>query len=768
MRYLFLLFLFSFSMQISFSQNNQLWKGYFSYNSITDVAQSDNRFYASSENAIFSKSTLTNEVKTINTIDGLPSQEISSLYFSKAFNKTLIGYKNGLMIVINADGTIITVVDILNKQIPPNIKKVNHFNEHEGIVYISCDFGIVQYNLTTLQFGDTYFIGTGITEIVVNQTAILNGYIYAATLTEGLKRAELTNPNLIDANEWSVTSPGSFLNVVTFENKLFTINTSGQVSQSTNGVTFSNFGPALAPNAVDMRATNTELIITTPNTIFIYNEQLVQMARVDNFLIPEITANFTCATVIGTTLYIGTVEDGVLTTAVENPTAFETISPNGPIKNNIFSINTSSSNLWAVYGGYDQSLDPDPLQFFGISKLSSDSGWLNIPFSEVNGASNLVRVTVNPANEEQIFVSSYFSGLLKFENDVLVTTFNQTNTGNDGLETIFPTDPPEQNIRVEQSAYDSNGNLWMTNAVIKDPLKVMKAGGSWQSYNMENILIDYFDARFMKLVIDKNNTKWMATRSDGLIGFNENFNNGEFRKIFTGADTGNLPSAAVQAVAIDKRNQMWIGTRAGLRILSSVDRFTSGDPLNTFFIVIEEEETGAELLDDQFITDIVVDGANNKWIGTLDAGVFLFSPNGQETIHQFTSANSPLPSNSINDIDINSATGEVFFATTGGLVSFKGNAINPSDDLNNVVVYPNPVRPEYEGTVKITGLLDKANIKITDIEGNLVYETISQGGTIEWDTRAFGKYKVASGVYMIFIAAQDGLETKVKKVMIIR
>ncbi len=171
---------------------------------------------------------------------------------------------------------------------------------------------------------------------------------------------------------------------------------------------------------------------------------------------------------------------------------------------------------------------------------------------------------------------------------------------------------------------------------------------------------------------------------------------------------------------------------------------------------------------EQFITDIAVDGANNKWIGTADSGLFLVSPNGQETKYHFTINNSPLPSNVINDIGINSATGEVFIATAKGLVSFKGTATAPNDDVSHAYVYPNPVRPEYQGTVKIAGLLDKANIKITDIEGNLVYETISEGGTIEWDTTAFGKYKVASGVYMIFISAQDGVETKVKKVMIIR
>jgi hypothetical protein len=122
----------------------------------------------------------------------------------------------------------------------------------------------------------------------------------------------------------------------------------------------------------------------------------------------------------------------------------------------------------------------------------------------------------------------------------------------------------------------------------------------------------------------------------------------------------------------------------------------------------------------------------------------------------------------VNDVDINPTTGEVFFATVNGMVSFKGSGIAASENLDNVVVYPNPVLPEFQCTVKITGLLDKANVKITDIEGNLVHEVVSEGGSVEWDTTAFGKYKVQSGVYMIFVSAEDGIETKVKKVMIVR
>ena len=742
------------------SAQNFSWKGYFSYNEIKDISQSPTAIYAASENAIFSKNLATNTLKTTNTIDGLSGETISAIFHSTQLNRTMVGYANGLMIVINdADGTMVNVVDIINKQIAPNIKKVNHFSEFDGIVYVSCDFGIVQYNLATLQFGDTYFIGNAGAEIVVSQTAVHDGFIYAAT-SSGIRRANITNPNLIDYNQWSVVTAGSWTGIETFGTRLMAINTNNQVHRF-NGAAFTLFTQLPLP-AVDIRASGDYLIIVTPARIYIYNQALGTVAQVGNASIPEMTATFTCATVIDGVIFIGTKENGIVTTALANPSTFESISPSGPTRNNIWAIAKSVSNLWAVYGGY--TLDFDLLDTtYGVSKYTSE-GWLNIPYSEVHepesAVLSLVRIAINPTNENQVFFNSYSSGLIKFENDVLVEVYNGTNSG---LEPIVPVDP-KQNIRTEQGVFDSSGNLWMTNAIIEKPLKVFKKDGTWVSYNLNNILTGSPRGRFGKMAIDKNNTKWMCTYADGLVGFNENGNIS--KKI--NRDNSDFSTNHIKSVAVDKRNQLWIGSVKGLRVLSSVDRFLSDGELTVNPIIILEDGVAQELLYEQFITDIVVDGANQKWIGTSDSGVFLLSPNGQETIHHFTIDNSPLPSNSINDIDIDAITGEVFFATSKGMISFKGMATDPSDNLNNVIVYPNPVRPGYSGTVKITGLLDRCTIKITDIEGSLVYETTSEGGTIEWDTTAFGKYKVASGVYMIFISAEDGVETKVKKVMIVR
>ncbi|WP_310559357.1 T9SS type A sorting domain-containing protein [Flavobacterium sp.] len=746
---------------MGFAQNSMLWQGYFSYNDIRDVSQSTVSIFGASENALFSKNSNTNEIKTTTTIDGLSGQIIASLYYSPTSNKTLVGYENGLMTVINeADGSMLNVVDIINKQLPANIKRINHFMEYNGIVYVSCDFGIVQFNLTTNLFGDTYFIGNNGAEISVSQTAVFNGSIYAST-TDGIRKADVANKNLIDFNQWTQIAKGSWLSIETFDKELFAINSGGLIHKyDVVSNVFAGFIQLVQP-AVDMRTSGNYLLITTPKSVSIYNKQMILVRQINSSQIIDTLINFTCATSIEDKIYIGTKENGIYTTTISASSNFENTMPSGPSRNNIFALQITSTSLWAVYGDYDLFYVPNPVERYGLSKYS-ETGWLNIPDSEVLGARCLVRVTVNPTNENEVYASSFFYGLLKIVDDKPVTLYDDTNSG---LETLTFL-PNYISVRINGAAFDKSGNLWVTNSLVKNGLKSLSPGGQWKSYAMDKIIDDINKSNFSRLTIDKNSTKWITTNESGLIGFNEK--NNVFKKITMGTDTGNLPTPDVRVASIDNNNQLWIGTTKGLRVLSNVNNYLSEEQMTTKPIIILEDGLAQELMYEQFITDIVVDGANNKWIGTADSGVFLVSPNGQETKYHFTETNSPLPSNIINDIEINSITGEVFIATNKGLVSFKGIATGANEDLNNVFVYPNPVRPEYEGTVKISGLLNKATIKITDIEGNLVYETTSEGGTIEWNTTAFGKYKVASGVYMIFISAQDGIETKVKKVMIIR
>ncbi|MCG9792023.1 type IX secretion system anionic LPS delivery protein PorZ [Flavobacterium algicola] len=760
MKKIVLTFLILIIGQMCWSQSNLSWQGYFSYNEIKDLSTGSNTVFAASENALFSKNLISNEIKTTNTIDGLSGETISAIYHSTFLNKTVLGYQNGLITVINdADGTILKVVDILNKQLPSTVKKINHFMEYQGIIYISCDFGIVQFNLNSMLFGDTYFIGDNGAEISVTQTAVFDGFLYAAT-SVGIRRADATNKNLIDFNQWKTLITGSWTGIELLSNDLVAVNTAGSVHKY-NSNTFVVSGINLNQLASDMRVADGYLLLTTASSVFVYNQSLILIRQINSDAVPT-GASFSCATVVGDRIYFGTTNKGMFATSISSGGIIESNTPSGPSLNNIFAIDASSTSLWAVYGGYSSDYNPYPIKSYGISKFDQ-TGWLNIPYEEIKDIKSTARVVINPSNEKEVFVMSYFSGLLKITDDI--PTLVYTNKNSD-LQDISFIANYANDVRIEGGTFDKSGNLWVNNSLVKNGIKVLNTNGSWQSFSTESILDDYQKCSFGRIAIDKLGTKWMATSTDGIIGFNEK--GSVFKKISVGDDAGNLPIKNARVAVPDNNNQLWIGTISGLRIVSNINTFFTDAQLTTKPIIILEEGVAQELMYEQFITDIVVDGANNKWIGTADSGIFLVSPDGQTTLHHFTTTNSPLPSNIINDVAINGKTGEVFMATSKGMISFKGVATKANSDLSNAYVYPNPVRPGYEGTVKIAGLIDNANIKITDIEGNLVYETTSEGGTIEWDTTAFGKYKVATGVYIIFISADDGIETKVKKVMIVR
>src|SRR5574343_114596 len=743
-------------------QNNHLWKGYFSYNEIVDVESATDKVFAATQNAVFSKALLSSDLTIYNSINGLKPESITTIHHSELTNKTFVGNTNGLLLIINSDGSITTKVDIINEvPVPPNKKKINDFYEHNGRLYISTDYGISVVDVATSEFIITYFIGTSGEETQVLQTTVLGNEIYAVTRDFGIRKGNLTNPNLYDFSQWQTFDGGYWSGIVTFNNELIGMNSNARTYRY-NGTVFQEILNHIQ-EGLKIKTNGTELIVTTSNHVYVLNQTFTQLANITS--IPNFNAVFTAATVVGTKLYIGTEKDGLFSTDITNPTVFENMSPNGPVRNYIFRVKKALNYLWAVYGDYTRQYNPYPLEEYGISKYSKDDGWELIPYNDIFQAKSVCDLVINPNKQTQIYATSYFSGLLKIQGGT-IELFTQANTGPNGLESLVLTPPNHAyiDVRVNRPAVDKDGNLCMTNAFVERAIKVLNANGQWQSYSLDGIAPTVATGRYGPMAIDKNKTKWIPSINDGLIAFNENYNN---KFIVLNSTTGNLPDNDVRCVAVDNRNQLWIGTYSGLRVVS-VDRFINETELTANSIIIQEGDLAQELFYQQTILDIAVDGANRKWVSVADGGVFLVSANGQQTIYQFTKNNSPLPSNNINDIEIDGVSGEVFFATDKGMVSFLGTSTKPSDDLANVYVYPNPVRPEFLGTVKISGLTDKANVKITDIEGNLVHETTTSGGTIEWDTTAFGKYKVASGVYMIFVASEDGMDSTVKKVMIIR
>jgi len=411
--------------------------------------------------------------------------------------------------------------------------------------------------------------------------------------------------------------------------------------------------------------------------------------------------------------------------------------------------------------------NPFPLTRRGISNLRNEA-WTNIDYDNlttqlgVTDVNDLSYVTINPENSHEVYMSSYQKGLLKIDDQTPSVLFNETNSpldipgGNDAL-----------GIRLYGSDFDRDGNFWFVQSRINEGLIKLTPEGQFQLIDISNIIEAESESALSKIEISREGFLFFGAVDNGLIGYNTTTNT--FNLIGEGIGNGNLPSKNVRALAFDNNNRLWIGTLRGLRVLNSVGSFfDEGVDIDAQSIIILQDGVPQELLFEQSITDIEVDGSNNKWVSTATSGVFYFSSNGQETLLRFTTDNSPLPSDNVLDIAIDESSGVVYFATAKGLVAYKGSSTAPRDDLENVYVYPNPVRPNFSGSVTIDGLTSKANIKITDITGNLVYETTSEGGSVQWDTTAFGKYRVASGVYLVLITSKDNLLTKVAKIMIIR
>jgi hypothetical protein len=752
-----------------FTQNfeNQ-WTGYFSFSNVVDIATGNDKIIAASENAVFIYDLVTSEIKTITTIQGLSGELISKVYYSANYDIIMVGYQNGLIELIFDDNTVLRVIDILNKPtIPPNLKQINHFYEFSGNVYISTDFGISLYDLTRLEFGDSYFIGDFGAHVKVNQVTVHDGMIYAA-MNNKVKNADVNNPNLINFQEWIEYYFLGILGIQSFGGELYGIDFNSKLLQLTDGLvniiaTFPQANKNIYSTESYLTVTSETRSTTSETRSTVFDVLMSQVSTVSN--VGDFQYTLSNSLAYNEKVYLATAQFGVLEVPFNGNIANQ-ILPEGPLLNSPFAIDATPGQLWVVFG--DVSLtynpyNPSPKQR-GISQFVNNE-WTNIPYEDVLGALSMTHVKINPNNPAEVYASSMLSGLLKIENTVPSILY-----ANSSIEPGFLTENnPSGDFRIFGSEFDNSGNLWFVQSGATKGLHRLSTGGQIQGFDITSVIPEPRDETGLnKLDISREGNVFFGGSINGLIGFNPNTN--QFKKIGEDLGNGNLPDRSVRAVAIDNRNQAWIGTLRGLRVLFNLGGFfqenanIDAQPI----IILDDDGVPQELLFQQSITDIEVDGANNKWIATASSGVFYVSANGQETLLRFTKDNSPLPSNNVLDITIDPQSGVVYFATGNGLMAFNGTTTAPNQTLESLRAYPNPVRPNFNGNVTIDGLTARANVKITDVNGNLVFEQVSEGGSIQWDTTAFGRYKVSSGVYFIMATTNDALETKIAKVMIVR
>ena len=737
----------------------QQWQGYYSYNNINGISPSENGLiYAYAENAIFSYDPLSGELQTLTTVEGLSGDNISALFVKD--NQIYVGHYNGLLGIYDLATRSYFLDSSIerNQTIPEDKKTIHHFELFDKKLYLSTAYGISVYDPENKVFRDTYYLGPGNSQISVHQSVVDGAFLYAATET-GLYRIDANDPLIIQSESWTQTATGNWVGIGLIEDKLVGVKSSGS-SAELQILDDASVMKTISGGLVSLNYLENRLVLSFKDKIFSIDnalgaEQISQAADIG-------LEGFSAAVIVDQGVFLGTASQGLFRLSGGELTE---ISPQGPLVNDTFHMALQENQIWIVHGNFSGSYNPHPLDSYGISRQVEKS-WQNIHYENVFNAKSLGRVIVDPNNPTTVYVCSFHSGLLEIFDGIPITLWDHTNSGLEALDnTKFSVPANYRSIRLRDASFDSKGNLWSITALVEKGLKKRDASGEWNSVNLlPEIGIVSNGLGYSNMVISESDEIFVGSIVSGLIGYREINGNSLLKAINI---ENNLPVNDVRALALDADNHLWIGTTEGLRVLYNASRFFEDEEVQTREIIIEEGGNLGELLNNQFITVIEVDGNNQKWIGTAGSGVFLFSEDGTETIQHFTKENSPLPTNSIRTIALDNENGLVYFGTTNGLVSFQGNAFASKDSFENIEVYPNPVRPHFSGRLTIRGLKTDSHVKITDISGNLVYETQSKGGSVQWDLRNFQGNRVRSGVYLIFVSDPDGTESAVEKVMIV-
>jgi hypothetical protein len=451
---------------------------------------------------------------------------------------------------------------------------------------------------------------------------------------------------------------------------------------------------------------------------------------------------------------------GLKMRAGRNPSYFSTPIPSGPVTYSAFDIYAYNKELLVAHGGYD-----DAYKFiyntYGFSTFTSEK-WKNYrqneypPFGDsVYDFTNIVK-----GPDGTIYAGSNQSGLFVLKQDGSYEYFKQ----NSVFDQSFAA---PNKYRVSGLAFDKSGNLWMTLFGSLNELVVKTASGNFVEFSVR--IYRNFPNSAANIIVDDNDLKWyVCPQRGGVIVYDDNGSpenpaDDAYLQLQSGKGGGGLPDNEAYCLAKDNNGAIWIGTANGIGIVNCPADVIARD-CESELRVVQYDEFAGNLFQNEAVKTIAVDGGNRKWIGTNN-GVWLISPEGDKILERFTTENSPLPSDIIQKITIDPITGDVYIGTSFGLMSYRGASTAGGTENKDVVSFPNPVPSGYSGTIAIRGLVENADVRITDISGQLVYRTKAFGGQAIWDGKDYTGKRPQSGVYLIFITNRDGSQTHVGKML---
>ncbi len=756
----------------SFSQLRTLgsWKMFLPYGNSFGACDGGDRVYEAGSKSIFSYEKSSGIIQTYDKASGLSDLGITKISYDPNTKFLAIVYNNSNLDFIYNGTDVYNVPDFKNLATTGavNVYSVSFLN---GNAYVSSDLGISVVDLTRMQVSNTYLIGANGSQLKVYATTFDSVNIYAATPV-GVRYASRNAANLQDFNSWSTFSLAQNIPakkttyIQAFNNKIYAVIPSGNGSDTLYqynivGNSWSPAFSAVADSITGLNQTNGSLYFSAWDSP---SGSTGYLGKIDA------AGNLTYNQTLGHSRPAGWFEsNGVswepdyyigLVQRIGN--TVQRIIPEGPQSANVFALDCKNGVLNVAPGGVDQSWSAvGNLDGFFVYKNGTWQNHNQYTDGALNGINDFI-CTASIRSTGTTYYGSFFWGLAELNQ----STGNITMIDKNSPVGLLQGEVGDSSRTKITCLYaDSSDNLWIGNAA-PSLIKVIRPDGTWRKFTTA-----FSPLLLKKMIVDQYGQVWASTFQPGgvmVLNYGADMDNtadDKYAFLQSGANAGNLPSNNVFSLAVDHTGNVWVGTDAGIGIFYCPGNVFQGGCDATQIKVTLNGYVGY-LFGRQTVRALAVDAANRMWVGTTD-GLWLISNDGQTTYQNFTTDNSPLPDNEITDITINDATGEVFIGTDGGLVSYQGDAIGPScADCNGALVYPNPVKPDYSGPIAIKGLTDNAYVKITDIDGHLIFQGRANGTQMIWNGNGYDGARAKSGVYLVFSSTDLGKQKQVAKILI--
>ena len=740
------------------------WRDHFSYENAQRITFAHGRIYAAYDNAIgyydLADETVWRKSKCNKMLSDVG---ISTIAYDSTTRSLIVAYTN-------------SNIDIIQDDIPYNVSDLKRSNiggdkSIYGIAfcnrraYLATGIGIVILDLERHEIETTCQILSDEASTAILDVAIGKETIYAATSTGLLSIGRNDRfPNIADRWKRDNTSilAGRRISRLQLngDDLLALVHDDGDI-YSLYRSSGDSYVPMTSGEIVSVRCRGGYTAVSFFDHVEVYDGKYALIDSRDAFEWGKLQLNDALYNNDGS-IWIGHRWAGLVKLGKKGET--NAFNPDGQGTDKAYSITAFNDNTYICHGGKTTTFASAGIAN-AINYLDKN-GWHDIKNNTGRELYDMLQLAVNPTNTSQMAATSWGSGIVLIEDNKAVALYNDSNTN--GVIAAL-TQGDWRSVRTAAVAYDRSGTLWATNSLVANGLIERRSDGTWRSYETQSMV---GDNEIDKLVCDSiTGYKWFCGRGNRIY-----VHDGKSRMAYVDANQGSrLETGRINCMTQDRSGDIWFGTDKGIKIIFDGYRaFSNGGdgvqaPVNCSNIVISNGDFVEYLMAYEEITCIAVDGANRKWVGTSNSGIYLLSATGLEELQHFTADNSPLPSNKIVSICVQPRSGEVFVATDHGVVGYRSTATYGASIASaDAYAFPNPVRPDYEGPIAIKNLTNDALVHITDIAGHVIFTTTATGGQAVWNGRTNSGDRVASGVYYVFASDDEGGNRSVAKILVIR